>query len=688
MRLHVLSLSRFAVFSLVCSLVLGATVSSNPVRAATRAHPVLRIHPSFAHPGDSLSVRGSQFVANAHVDLVWSNDGSTAGSVDADGRGSFDVRLTAPDFGPGSQQLVATGPDGNGGTISASATVKFLAAAKTAESSSITPTATSMSTDTATAAPTKTPTMKPTKTKTSTPTKTATAKRAKTPTPTPTPTRSTQGRVAAAVTGGTTFKPEVDAQVLEAQPNANFGSSTQLTVDGTKGSRAFTFIRFIVSNMPEPITSATLRLYVTGDGGTDGPAVTAANNNWKESTVTWNSMPTTWGNATGDLGAAPANTWVEFNVSALVTKNGQYTFKLSGPSTDRIVFASRESAQPPQLVIGGQSGSTPPPATSSPKATSTPTKTATPAKTPAATAVPTKIATPAQTSGSNPFSGATWFIDPLAPAKTQAAAWRASRPADAALMDKIANQPQADWFDSGSGNIAAAVGKRVDTITAAGALPVLVAYNIPLRDCGGGGAASASAYQTWIRGFASGIGGRKAAVILEPDALANISCLSASDQATRIALIKDAVTVLSSTPGVSVYIDAGHSNWVSAADMASLLIKAGIQYAQGFSLNVASFGTTADNITYGKDVSLRVGGKHFVIDTSRNGQGPTEGLDWCNPPGRGLGNKPTSLTGDPLVDAFLWIKRPGESDGVCNGGPPAGQWWADYALQLAKNANW
>ncbi|RKN54957.1 endoglucanase, partial [Streptomyces klenkii] len=81
-----------------------------------------------------------------------------------------------------------------------------------------------------------------------------------------------------------------------------------------------------------------------------------------------------------------------------------------------------------------------------------------------------------------------------------------------------------------------------------------------------------------------------------------------------------------------------------------------------------------------------LGGAHFVIDTSRNGNGPYEGTDepWCNPPGRALGDAPTAGTGDPLVDAYLWIKRPGESDGECRGGPPAGQWWPEYALALAR----
>ncbi|MGW5026607.1 glycoside hydrolase family 6 protein, partial [Streptomyces albidoflavus] len=46
---------------------------------------------------------------------------------------------------------------------------------------------------------------------------------------------------------------------------------------------------------------------------------------------------------------------------------------------------------------------------------------------------------------------------------------------------------------------------------------------------------------------------------------------------------------------------------------------------------------------------------------------------------------PTTRTGDPLLDAYLWIKRPGESDGSCRGGPSAGTWWPEYALGLARN---
>ena len=128
-----------------------------------------------------------------------------------------------------------------------------------------------------------------------------------------------------------------------------------------------------------------------------------------------------------------------------------------------------------------------------------------------------------------------------------------------------------------------------------------------------------------------------------------------------------------------------------------------------------------------------------MIDTSRNARGPLDaarfaappynqptdvikGLtsgNWCNPPDVGLGSRPTADTGVALADAYLWVKVPGGSDGSCDiaGGarawdyarynpwgmagdaqkhfdplwgtvdPAAGEWFAEHALQLARNAN-
>jgi endoglucanase len=290
----------------------------------------------------------------------------------------------------------------------------------------------------------------------------------------------------------------------------------------------------------------------------------------------------------------------------------------------------------------------------------------------------------------NPFVGATWFIDPDANARRQAAAWRATRPDDAAALDLIAGQPQADWFGDFSGDARAAVDARVTQLTALGALPLLVSYNLPNRDCGGlsaGGATSLNVYRDWIRAFAEGIGARRAVVILEPDSLTVLDCLGTADQEARFVALKDAVTILKAKPQVAVYLAAGHSNWVAVEEIARRLNAAGVRQADGFALNEAHFRPTANEITYGRQIAPLVGDKHFVIDTSRNGVGPVDGPNsWCNPAGQGLGHRPAIVTDDPYLDAYLWIKRPGESDGACNGSPPAGQWWPEYALGLAQRA--
>jgi endoglucanase len=79
-----------------------------------------------------------------------------------------------------------------------------------------------------------------------------------------------------------------------------------------------------------------------------------------------------------------------------------------------------------------------------------------------------------------------------------------------------------------------------------------------------------------------------------------------------------------------------------------------------------------------------------VIDTSRNGAGPApeSELNWCNPKGRAMGTAPTTVTAGAHADAYLWIKRPGESDGSCNRGEPAAGSFVDqYAIELVRNAS-
>lgn len=258
------------------------------------------------------------------------------------------------------------------------------------------------------------------------------------------------------------------------------------------------------------------------------------------------------------------------------------------------------------------------------------------------------------------------------------------------LMSKLAAQPTATWFGNWNTNVESDVNTLLGSAAQVNQIPVMVLYNIPGRDCSGGyssgGAVSASAYDSWINAVAGGLNNRPAIVIVEPDALAEISCLSASNQSVRYQLLNYAVAKLKTDPRAKVYLDAGNPSWISAGTMAQRLNQAGIAKSDGFSLNVSNFYTTSENETYGQQISGLTGGKHFVIDTGRNGNG-SDG-QWCNPPGMALGHTPTADTGNSLVDYFLWIKVPGESDGTCNGGPAAGTWWPWYAEELALNAGW
>jgi endoglucanase len=282
----------------------------------------------------------------------------------------------------------------------------------------------------------------------------------------------------------------------------------------------------------------------------------------------------------------------------------------------------------------------------------------------------------------------TFYADP----NSQVLRWLAANPNDsraAIIRERIGSQPQGRWFTSNNvSTLTADVSGYVNGANAANQIPILVAYAIPNRDCGGasaGGAADINAYRTWIQNFAAGLGNRTAMVLLEPDSLALQTCLSGSQVAERDGAIASAVTTIKqANPSAKVYLDGGHSAWNSASEQASRLVAAGVRSADGFFSNVSNFRPTADEVNYGRNVLNAIGGSnlHQVIDTSRNGNGPN-GSEWCDPAGRAIGRYPTANTGEATVDAFLWVKPPGEADGCA---AAAGTFVPDIAYQLASNA--
>ncbi|MBP2479075.1 cellulase/cellobiase CelA1 [Crossiella equi] len=274
---------------------------------------------------------------------------------------------------------------------------------------------------------------------------------------------------------------------------------------------------------------------------------------------------------------------------------------------------------------------------------------------------------------------------------TAAAQWVARNPGDgraAVIRDRIASVPQARWFTTtNTGEVRGQVAAFTSAAQAAGKIPILVVYNIPNRDCAGhsgGGAPSHAAYRSWVDEVAAGLGGRAATIVLEPDVLALMSnCQNQAQQAeTRASMAYAGKKLKAGSARAKVYFDAAHSSWHPAAEMAARLAAADIAgSADGISLNVSNYHTTAASVAFGKDVLARLGNSRLrmVVDTSRNGNGPL-GSEWCDPAGRAIGTPSTTETGDALVDAFLWVKLPGESDGCI---APAGQFVPQRAYELA-----
>jgi len=265
-------------------------------------------------------------------------------------------------------------------------------------------------------------------------------------------------------------------------------------------------------------------------------------------------------------------------------------------------------------------------------------------------------------------------------------------------------------------------------------------------------------------------------LVVEPDSLPNLAsnlghphCGNTATQAAYKQGIKYALTELADKTDAALYLDAAHGGWLGWADnldkFIALLKGMALPFdkMRGFSTNVANYQALGIQCPWEPDQGYRNGyclnGKHAsdpccadpcklesqwnpannelnfaqaltkaaagslswnakaIIDTGRNGV-PDARVDcknWCNPRDTGAGTASTSETGNANIDAFFWLKTPGESDGCSqdlpSGGsckrydsmcgsadsigtksgepkcPEAGQWFDYQVKMLAANAH-
>lgn len=259
---------------------------------------------------------------------------------------------------------------------------------------------------------------------------------------------------------------------------------------------------------------------------------------------------------------------------------------------------------------------------------------------------------------------------------------------DAQTLRAIACQPQPTWINGDLSDLVVESRLRelLDGAAAAGQVPVIVLYNYAKPDSSRWNSdRDMSEYISFIKTVAAEIGDQEVWIILEPDALPLTTSYDSLGQVVRFSQLRAAVNILSAHENARVYIDVGHSDWLTIAETITYLKLVGGDTVRGFSLNVANYQPTEEVMEYGNEIAAAFPDAHYVIDTARNGRGLSEPGGWCNVLGRALGPAPKAFTDEGALDAYLWVKPPGESDGYCNGGPNAGTFWLEYALDLIEN---
>ena len=148
-----------------------------------------------------------------------------------------------------------------------------------------------------------------------------------------------------------TIVAEADSRVPEAKSDTNFGNNPILYVDGGAADPDIeSYIRFTVTGISGTVSSARMRVYVT-DPTRNGPALYTTSNDWTETGITWNNRPARTSDMLDDKGALTQNSWVDYDVTNIITTDGTYSFVLATDAADMLGLSSREGSAAPQLVI-------------------------------------------------------------------------------------------------------------------------------------------------------------------------------------------------------------------------------------------------------------------------------------------------------------------------------------------------
>lgn len=194
---------------------------------------------------------------------------------------------------------------------------------------------TTTSTTTTTLAPTTTTTTAPATSTTASPPSSTTA-----PSSTTTTTTVAPDPPVAAVTA------HADAYANSASPESTSGSASAVWFDASPAMRGY--LGFDVPVTAASLDRAWLEVYVTRS--TSPIEVRPVESAWDEATLAWSNAPTL-GAVVATSGPVQPGTWVRIDVSSLVTGPGDVSVGITTASTSSQAVASRESSDPPRLVL-------------------------------------------------------------------------------------------------------------------------------------------------------------------------------------------------------------------------------------------------------------------------------------------------------------------------------------------------
>jgi acid phosphatase type 7 len=159
------------------------------------------------------------------------------------------------------------------------------------------------------------------------------------------------GTVSVTLSATLTLTPTADAQIQQANPTTNYGSSSQIGVDFSPNIDSL--IKFTVSGVgTKKVTSAKLRLYCVNASKTGAIFHAVADSSWIESTVTWSTAPAGDPGTLATLGTVVASTWYEVDLTPYITGDGTYTLRITSTNTDGAFYSSKEATgNTPQLVV-------------------------------------------------------------------------------------------------------------------------------------------------------------------------------------------------------------------------------------------------------------------------------------------------------------------------------------------------